>query len=238
MVSNWETAKEFFSTNNKAFANRPHTLAADLLAYDHSMFGFSLYENYWHQLRKITTLELLSNHRLEMFRHVRESEVRTALKELYKWWEKNTSSNSDNKVLVEMKRWFGDITLNIILRIIVGKSVGYITTNGEEDSDEGWKQALRDFFHLSGIFVAADAVPWLDIGGHENAMKKTAKKLDVVVEEWLKEHKEKKASGHVKKEEEDFMHLMLDIIDDEAEATLHRDSDTINKATCMVIISF
>ncbi|XP_050212733.1 cytochrome P450 CYP82D47-like [Mercurialis annua] len=232
VVSNWETAKECFTTNDRAFADRPKILAMELLAYDRSMFGFSPYGNYWRQIRKIATLELLSNHRIEMMRHVRESEMRTALKELYKAWDKHKSSNS-SKVLVEMKRWFGDITLNVILNIIIGKSVGYVTTN--EQSDEEWKKALRDFFHLSGRFVAADAVPflrWFDIGGHEKAMKDTANKIDTIAKEWLKEHKAKKASGRRK---EDFMDLMLDLIDQEAEASLCRDSDTINKATCLAL---
>ncbi|EEF52500.1 cytochrome P450, putative [Ricinus communis] len=238
VASNWEMAKECFTTNDKAFANRPNILAMDLLGYGRSMFAFSPYGNYWRQIRKISTLELLSNHRLQMFNHVRESEVGTALKELYKLWEKNKTTNSNNKVLVEMKRWFGDITLNIILRIIVGKFIGYETADEGKESNEGWKQALRDFFHLSGRFIAADAVPflrWLDIGGHEKTMKHTANKLDIVVTEWLNEHKEKKASGCVKKGEEDFMDLILDIMDDEAEATLSRDSDTINKATCLAL---
>ncbi|XP_050215285.1 cytochrome P450 CYP82D47-like [Mercurialis annua] len=233
VVSDWETAKECFTTNDRTFADRPRSLAIELLAYDRSMFAFSPYGNHWRQMRKIATLELLSNHRLEMQRHVRESEMRTALKELYKAWD-NSKSSSNSKVLVDMKRWFGDITLNIILSIIVGKSVGYVTTNKE--SDEEWKQALRDFFHLIGTFVPADAVPflrWLDIGGHEKAMKNTARKLNIVTQQWLKEHKEKKASGQ---REEDFMDLMLDLIDQESETTLSHDADTINKAMCLQLI--
>ncbi|XP_050237980.1 cytochrome P450 82A3-like [Mercurialis annua] len=61
VVSNWETAKECFTTNDRALADRPKLLAGELLAYDHSMFAFSSYGNYWRQMRKIATLELLSN---------------------------------------------------------------------------------------------------------------------------------------------------------------------------------
>ncbi|XP_021663038.2 cytochrome P450 CYP82D47 [Hevea brasiliensis] len=232
VVSNWEIAKECLTINDQAFANRPKILAVDLLAYDRAMFGFSQYGTYWRQSRKIATHELLSNHRLEKLRHVRESEVGTALKELFKLWEKK--KNNSNTVLVEMKRWLADISLNVILRIIFGQSVGYMTAN-EGEENKRLREALRDFFDLSGRFVAADAIPflrWLDIGGYERAMKKTAKDLDLVVEGWLKEHKEKKASG-VKNGEEDFMDLMLDILDDDAEWVLDRDSDTVNKAMCL-----
>ncbi|XP_021670511.1 cytochrome P450 CYP82D47 [Hevea brasiliensis] len=234
IVSNWETAKECLTTNDKVFATRPKTLATEIMGYNRSMFGFIPYGPYWRQVRKIATHELLSNHRLEMLKNVRESEVRKFLKELYKLWDK--SKNSSNKVLLEMKRWFGDISLNVIFRIIVGKSVGYMSTNVGEDS-EVWKQALRDFFDLSGRFVPADAVPflrWLDIGGFEKAMMKTAKELDHVVEVWLNEHKEKRASGF-NQEEEDFMDLMLNILD-ETEIVEGPDSDTMNKATCLGLL--
>ncbi|KAF2290000.1 hypothetical protein GH714_039642 [Hevea brasiliensis] len=201
VVSNWEIAKECLTINDRAFANRPKILAMDLLAYNRAMFGFSSYGNYWRQTRKIATLELLSNHRLETLKH--------------------------------MKRWFADISLNVILRIIFGKSVGYDYKSRRRE--ERLKEALRNFIDLSGKFVAADAIPflrWLDIGGYERAMKKTAKDLDLIAEGWLKEHKEKKASG-VKKGEEDFMGLMLDILDDDAQLVVGRDSDTVNKATSL-----
>ncbi|KAK0576762.1 hypothetical protein LWI29_022958 [Acer saccharum] len=132
VVSDWEIAKECLTTNDKVFANRPKTIAIELLGYNYSMVGFSPYGPYWRQARKITTLELLSNHRLEKLKHVRQFEMRTSVKELYEVWSKNKSSGS-NKVLVEMKRWFGDVTLNVILKLIVGKRCS--------DSDE-WKKEL------------------------------------------------------------------------------------------------
>ncbi|TYH18561.1 hypothetical protein ES288_A05G281700v1 [Gossypium darwinii] len=83
VVSNWEMAKECFTTNDKAFASRPRTLAAELLGYNFAMFGFSSYGPYWRHVRKIATLEVLSNYRLEKLRHVRESEIRASIKRLY-----------------------------------------------------------------------------------------------------------------------------------------------------------
>ncbi|KAL5780382.1 hypothetical protein ACOSQ2_011119 [Xanthoceras sorbifolium] len=228
VVSNWETAKECLATNDKIFANRPKTVAMELLGYNFSMIGFSPYGPYWRQARKIATLELLSNHRLEKLKHVRESETKTSVKELYERWSKNKSSSS-NKVLMEMKRWFGDVTLNVILRLVVGKRC----SEGDE-----WKDELITFFEWSGKFLVSDALPflrWLDIGGDEKSMKKTAKELDLVVQGWLEEHKKKRASGEVK-EDEDFMDVMLTILQDEAQLFPSRDVDTINKAICLTII--
>nr|TKS13863.1 cytochrome P450 CYP82D47-like isoform X2 [Populus alba] len=136
-----------------------------------------------------------------------------------------------------MKRWFSDITLNVILKIIVSKRYVDYASPGEEKPGDEWRDSLRPFLELSGMFVASDALPflrWLDLGGVEKAMKRTAKNLDHTAEKWLEEHKQKKASGTAKGEE-DFMDLMLSALDDAKELS-NRSADTINKATCLALI--
>ncbi|XP_060673091.1 cytochrome P450 82A1-like [Ziziphus jujuba] len=115
VVSNWEMAKECFTTNDKVFANRPKLVAQDILGYNYAMIRFSPYGSYWRQVRKIATLEVLSHHRIEKLSHVRESKVKICIKELYELWLK------DNSVVVEMKNWFEDVALNLIFRMVVGK---------------------------------------------------------------------------------------------------------------------
>ncbi|KAJ0025697.1 hypothetical protein Pint_08879 [Pistacia integerrima] len=233
VVSNWETAKECLTTHDQIFANRPKAMAMELLGYNFAMIGFSPYGLYWRQVRKILTLEVLSNHRLEKLKHVRASEVKTSLKELYELWMQNKSSDS-NKVLVEMKRWLGDITLNIILKIVVGKRC----TSQEGEVSNAWKEELTNFFAFIGKFLVSDALPflrWLDIGGDERSMKKTAKEIEIVAQKWLEEHKRKRLSSE-KKEEEDFMDVMLSILDNADDEFPGRDADTINKATFLSLI--
>ncbi|TXG52317.1 hypothetical protein EZV62_021486 [Acer yangbiense] len=228
VVSNWEIAKECFTTNDKIFANRPKTVAMELLGYNFSMIGFSPYGPYWRQVRKTTILELLTNHRLEKFKHVRESVMKNSLKELYE------RSNSSNKVSIEMRKWFEDVTLNLILRLIVGKRCN--AQEGEQNG--GWREELTTFMELSGKFLVSDALPflrWLDIGGDEKSMKKTAKELDIVVQGWLEEHKKKRAYGEVK-EDEDFMDVMITILREDPQLFHGRDTDTVNKATCLAMI--
>ena len=194
------------------------------------MFGFSPYGSYWRETRKIATLELLSNHRLEKLKHVREYEVKTCLKELYELWNKNKSTNKI--LLVEMKKWFVDTLRNVVLRMVVGKGCNSVDS-------EKWKELLTRFFEMSGKFVVSDALPflrWLDIGGDERSMKKIAKELDVVVQGWLEEHKMKRDSQEMNQEEEDFMYVMLSILGD-TDQYYGRDVDTINKAICLVCLS-
>ncbi|KAL9348745.1 hypothetical protein Peur_060111 [Populus x canadensis] len=115
-----------------------------------------------------------------------------------------------------MKRWFSDITLNVILKIIVSKRYVDYASRGEEKPSHEWGDSIRTFLELAGMFVVSDALPflrWLDLGGVEKAMKRTSKNIDRSVEKWLEEHKQKKASGTAKGEE-DFMDLMLSDLQD------------------------
>jgi hypothetical protein len=230
VVSSWEIAKECFTTNDKAFANRPKALALEILGYNYAMFGFSPYGPYWRQVRKMAMLEFLSNHRLEMLKHIREAEVNDSIKDIYELLGKN-----NNKVLVEMERWFGYTTLNVVFRMVIGKRFGGAMTKDEKDGNDQCRKALREFFDLTGAFVVSDALPylrWLDVGGYEKAMKKTAKELDHMAQGWLQEHKQRKISGGIK-EHQDFLDVMLSIVTDEDEISSY-DADTIIKATCLV----
>ena len=116
--------------------------------------------------------------------------------------------------------------------LIVGKGCNSV------DSKE-WKELLTRYFEMSGKFVVSDALPflrWLDIGCDERSMKKIARESDIVVQGWLEEHKSKRDSQEMKKEEEDFMNVMLSILGD-AEQYAGRDVDRINKAICLVSLS-
>ncbi|KAL5558124.1 hypothetical protein UlMin_034335 [Ulmus minor] len=231
VISTWETAKECFTTNDVSFANRPKSLASEILGYNYAMLGFSPYGPYWRQVRKIATVEVLSNHCLEKLSHLRQSEVKDAIKKLFELCLKK------NKIAVDMKKWFGDITLNVVLMMVVGK--GYSEDEQNEGSSDHRKRAIREWFRLFGTFVVGDAIPflrWLDLGGHEKAMIKTAKELDEVVQEWLEDHKRKRSVlGKEKGGEQDFMDVMISTFN-EAENFSSYDVDTITKATSLAVI--
>lgn len=237
VVGNSEMAKEILTVHDKAFATRPSLSASKLLGYDYAMFGFAPYGNYWREMRKITTLELLSNHRLDMvnFKQIRASEVQTAINDLYKTWVNKSDGNGS--VLVDMKQFFADLTHNLAFRIVVGKR--YYGVAAEDENDERQCQkSIKEYFHLFGAFVLSDAIPflgWLDVGGHKKAMKRIANELDTFVQGWLDEHKQKRRlSGGDRKEDQDFMDVMLTITEDAKISGFHIDADTITKATCLV----
>ncbi|THG15268.1 hypothetical protein TEA_029710 [Camellia sinensis var. sinensis] len=236
VVSNWEIAKECFTTHDIAVSSRPKFIAAEHLGYNYAMLAFSPYGSYWRELRKIISLELVGHRRLEQFKHVRVSETDTAIKELHKVWrEKRDSSGT---IMVEMKQWFADLTLNVVVRMVAGKRY-FGSGSGGDDEEEARRcqKAFRDFFKYLGLFLVSDAFPflrWLDLGGHEKAMKETAKEMDCLVGGWLEEHRRKRDSGD-SNDEQDFMDVMLSTLEDTDLAGY--DIDVINKATCLVLIT-
>ncbi|KAK4795492.1 hypothetical protein SAY86_027818 [Trapa natans] len=230
VVSSSEVAKECLTTNDRAFATRPRSVGTEVMTYNNAMIGLSPYSPYWRQVRKMATLELLSSHRIELLRHVRESEILASVKGLFEQYR-----TTESWMLVDMKRWFGDITVNVVLRLIVGRRF-----TDEDEGDEKGRQALRDLFDLIGRFLVSDGLQFLrrlDLGGYERAMKRTAVELDRVVEGWLEEHKRRRRelSEEAGVAEQDFMDVMLSIVKDHQRMEPY-DADTIIKATCMNMI--
>ncbi|XP_031110328.1 cytochrome P450 CYP82D47-like [Ipomoea triloba] len=242
VISDWKLAKELTTAHDVHISSRPKSRAAKHLGYNNFLLAFTPYGPYWRDIRKLISTELLSNRRLEQLKHIRAAEVETSVKELYKLWTENKNSDPSGHVLMEMKKWFGDLTLNMVLQMVVGKRIFGMATDCDEKEGRLCQRVLRDFVKFLGVFVPADALPflgWLDIGGYEKTMKKVAKEMDSLVDEWLQEHRRKKdAKGDestVCDDEKDFMDAMLSRI--EGIDLNGCSADTAIKATCMSMIA-
>ncbi|KAK9176906.1 hypothetical protein WN944_028925 [Citrus x changshan-huyou] len=205
-----------------------------LMGYDHAIIGFAPYGSYWREVRKLSTAQLLSNHRLELLKHVRDTEVKVFIKELHEQCAKN-----GGHVAVEMKERFKDLAMNIIVRMVAGKRYYGWDTNADDQESKRFQKALRDFLYLLGLFLASDNIPflgWLDtVKGYTGQMKRTAKELDDVFGRLVHEHRHKRLNGSINKDEEDFIDVMLSVMDDGK--TSPEDADTVIKATCLSVIS-
>ncbi|KAL2346358.1 hypothetical protein Fmac_000358 [Flemingia macrophylla] len=230
VVSNGEMAKQCFTVNDRAFATRPKSLAFEVLTYNYSMIGFSPYGSYWRQIRKLSMLELFSAQRINMLKHVMQSEVNAAVKDILQ--KKNSGSG---KVEIELKKLFGDITLNMILRAVVGKRI--VSYDGVEADLENKRlqRVMKDLFDIGGLFAVSDAFPylrWLDLDGVERRMKKTWKELDEFAQAWLDEHRRNRndCSGT-----HDFMDVLVNLADKGEDFDGHH-VDTTIKATCLALV--
>ncbi|KAI3522073.1 hypothetical protein L1887_11552 [Cichorium endivia] len=236
VVSNGEIAKECFTTNDKVFASRPKAMVAELMGYNYAMFGLAPYGDYWRKMRKIIMLEVLSQRRVEMLGDVRGSEVRASMKDLYEAWVKNKESESSDMVKVDMQQWFGNLILNVIVRIVSGNRFSL-----QDEEGIRFQKVTRKFFELLGTFVVSDFIPYLkpfDFGGYEKEMKMTAKEMDNIFEGWLEKHKRERESKQHHEGSQAFMDVLMSILEGASvEEFPDFDHDTIIKASCLAILT-
>ncbi|ESW23138.1 hypothetical protein PHAVU_004G021500 [Phaseolus vulgaris] len=235
VINNWETAKECFTTNDIVVSSRPKLVAAEHMSYNQAMFVVAPYGPYWRKIRKITVSEILSPLRVKQLRHVFESEVEGSIKELFDFWRSN--KNESGYALVELKQWFSHLIFNMVLQMITGKRYFSAATVDDEKARR-FVRAMEEFMRLFGLFTVGDAVPWLrwfDFGGHEKAMKETAKELDSIIGEELEEHRKRKGLGEKVDEAKDFMDIMISLFDGRTIDGV--DADTVIKSTLLAVIA-
>ncbi|KAJ0677883.1 putative cytochrome P450 [Helianthus annuus] len=231
VVSNSEMAKECLTTNDRVFASRPKALASELMGYNYANFGFAQYGPYWRHIRKIIVHELVSQHRLQMLAHIRVFEVKSSIIDIYRSWVRNKEFSET--IIVDMKEWFGNLIVNMVVRMLFGDHF----SSGQQNRDEFLK-AIRWFVDLFGAFVPSYAIPWLrwlDLGGYETTLE-----IDIVVNGWLEDHKKKMSSTSTMQEEESrhqavFLAALLSHVKEEVKEEVYGFStEQIVKETCLV----
>ncbi|KAK9091218.1 hypothetical protein Sjap_024395 [Stephania japonica] len=75
VVSSPEAAELFLKAHDLVFASRPTVQAEKFIGYGFRGLAFSPYGAYWRSMRKLCTLELFTNTKIEMFRPMRKEEV-------------------------------------------------------------------------------------------------------------------------------------------------------------------
>ncbi|KAI3834133.1 hypothetical protein MKX03_018088 [Papaver bracteatum] len=259
VISSWEMSKECFTTNDRLFASRPPSAAWKYLG--EAMFAFSPYGPYWREIRKIATLQLLSHKRLELLKPNRYLEINNCMTRLYDYWmehcnqiKQNGATSLTTSVKVDMSQVFGELTLNVVLKTIVGKTLFLKKNKEDHHKEEEVAQKLHKsvitFFKMAGVSVASDALPFLgcvDLDGQKKQMKRVSKEMNLIVSKWLEEHQEKKrlqtleSDGAERKanddENHDFMDMLMSVLDQENEDLFFGYTrDTVIKATCLNLI--
>ncbi|KAK9073406.1 hypothetical protein SSX86_007730 [Deinandra increscens subsp. villosa] len=173
VITSPSAAEECFTTNDIILANRPLLLSGKYLNYNQTAVGSAPYGQLWRDLRRIMTLELFSTARLKLYMGIRQEEVRSLVKDLFKDCLKDFSR-------VEMRSRIKGLTFNTIMNIIADKRF-YGTE--VEDFKEGseFKDVIREIFEVSGTSNPADFIPflqWIDFQGLEKRLLRLKKKSD------------------------------------------------------------
>ncbi|KAL5820381.1 hypothetical protein ACOSQ3_022263 [Xanthoceras sorbifolium] len=75
VVSSSQAAELFLRTHDLVFASRPPLEAAKYIAYNQKDMIMAPYGSYWRNVRKMCTLELLSNVKINSFKSMRKEEL-------------------------------------------------------------------------------------------------------------------------------------------------------------------
>ncbi|CAN1191821.1 Cytochrome P450 81Q32 [Linum perenne] len=164
-----------------------------IIGYNYTTMGAAPYGPHWRNLRRLSTVELLSNTRLNSFLRLRQEEVRILIRGLL------NKAASGEFVKVEMKSRLLGLSMNIIMKMVVGKRY-FGMEEGKEDVEESekFKELMRDVFELSGASNPGDYLPvlrWFDFGGLEKRMWKIQAKVDAFFQGLIDEHRNNDEHG-------------------------------------------
>ncbi|CAN1829113.1 Desmethyl-deoxy-podophyllotoxin synthase [Linum perenne] len=196
IVSSPELAKEFMKTHDLNFATRPYLPSADVVFYNARDIAFGAYGEYWRQMRKICTLELLSGNRVKMLRPVREEEI----------WEMVNSISYFAFFLqtVNLSRTLISLGYAIISRA----AFGYRMKKLEE---EALLPVLTKIVVVIGGSTVGDFFPsnrlLRIVTGTERQLKRLHREVDIILERIIDEHIEKRRARS--KKDEDLVDVLL-----------------------------
>ncbi|XP_031282340.1 premnaspirodiene oxygenase-like [Pistacia vera] len=184
IVSSPNFAKEVMKTHDITFASRPYNPTANIVSYGYTDIAFSPYGDYWRQLRKICTLELLSAKRVQSFRSVREEEIT----KLIDWIA--SKSGSVNNLSVKIS----ELTYAVTSRAAFGEV--------READQELFISAVKDQMAAMGGFNITDLFPSVklleSISGMNRYLQKLNEESDGVIENIINERKKSDKSEGAK----------------------------------------
>ncbi|KAL2932612.1 Cytochrome P450 82G1 [Bienertia sinuspersici] len=231
VLSSWEMVKDWIVNNDAVTATRPSMAFSKYTGYNYASFAISPYGKYWRDIRKISTVELLSTKRLEKMKHVRALEIDSCIKQLF---------NKCDKVedLLSLDKWFEYTSFNIVLGMIVGKSFSPEMYEESGTLSSRFKKLIGEATYVAGVAVPSDYVSWIewvDVMGYIRSMKKVHKEIDVIIGHWLDEHVERRKKHEGSYEDADFMDVLLSNL---AEGCLMSGytRETVIKATALILL--
>lgn len=221
IVSSPEMAKQIMKTHDAIFSNRPYFLASRVISYDSTNIGFSPYGTYWRHLRKICNVELLSAKRVQSFGYIREEEVSALVRKI---------SANEGSVINLSDHIFSLIT-GITARAAFGKKYR---------DHESFLSTMEKALKLAGGFSLSDLYPSVKvlplITGMRGKLERLHREIDRVLENIIRDHRDKKSSHG--QSEEDLVDVLLKLQQHNDHFDSPRLSDDNIKAVILVSISF
>ncbi|XP_027343505.1 cytochrome P450 71D9-like [Abrus precatorius] len=196
VVSSSEYAREVMKTHDLLFASRPNILATKILNYDSKGIAFTPYADYWRQLRKMFTSELLGSKRVQSFQPIREEVLNNFIKRIAS--EEGSPINLSKEVM------------STIFALTSRTSLGSKCRHHQE-----LVSTVEDGTEVAGGFDLGDLYPsaeWIqNISGLRPKLEKLHKRTDNILQNILDEHREYKSSA-TQDQGEEVQEILLDVL--------------------------
>lgn len=163
VVSSPSAVEDCLARNDVVFANRPRLLVGKHLGYNYTSLTWAPYGEHWRNLRRISSLQILSSHRLQALSHIRADEVRSLIRRLLR---------DGQKQAVDLKSAFFDLTLNVMMMMIAGKRY-YGDSMAEAKEASKFQEIVAESIELAAVTNMADFLPifrWVGKGGMEKRL--------------------------------------------------------------------
>nr|AJD25166.1 cytochrome P450 CYP71D413 [Salvia miltiorrhiza] len=197
IVSSAEVAEKVLKTHDPACADRPKSVATQIMWYNYSDIVFSPYGDYWRQMRKICILELLSAKNVRSFEYIRKDEASLLIESIQS--TRGAPFDLTEKIFLFMNSMtcraaFGNASMDRAAAIKLIKKA--ICLAGHFD--------LADLFPSIKLF---DLLTW-----NRFELLKLRRKLDKILDDVIDEHERNLAStkmGYGELGTEDLVDVLL-----------------------------
>ncbi|CAN4097857.1 unnamed protein product [Withania somnifera] len=181
IISSPSTSKQVLKTHDIAFANRQQYTSTDIVMYNNKDIAFAEYGDYWKQMRKICTMELLSVKMVKSFSSIRKDELSNVLSSI------DSVGGSCQVNITEILVRF---TSTVTCRLVFGKLYR---------NQDGLINLMKDAFFLVGGFDLGDFFPsWkllYKMSGAKSKLVKMHQNVDSVMESIVNAHIKNRATG-------------------------------------------
>ncbi|KAG0476736.1 hypothetical protein HPP92_013577 [Vanilla planifolia] len=192
VITSPDLVREVFKTHDLKFASRPELLAGKLIFYNDSDFALAPYGKLWIQLRKISTMELLSVRRVKSFGFIREDE--------------------GNRLVESIRAAAGStVNLSVMLLSAANATVARAAFGKECAHEQSFLSAMKKTSKYLSGFSVVDVFPSLTFLGEiarvRRGMQRVHEDLDAILNEIIEEHEAKGLKGDG--EGEDLVDVLL-----------------------------
>nr|GMC64160.1 cytochrome P450 CYP736A12-like [Ipomoea batatas] len=148
VASSPHAAQLFLKTHDLVFESRPPIEAAKYMSYNQKSLSFGEYGPYWCDIRKLGTLQVLSNHKVNSFQAMR--------REVLCYLIDSLKQSALNRVAVDLSAKVSELSAEMSCRMVVGKK--YENTDIDE---RGFKGVINEVMQLLAIPNLGDYFPYL-----------------------------------------------------------------------------